>query len=380
MSSYHIGGRIVSAASPAILASALVAASGAGLVRGAHAQDAVAHARAVVAAATAPSSSWDGPTTGPRAVAGKTVVYIAADERNGGIQEVGDGVKDAGKRIGWTIRVLDGQGSVSGIQSAFSQAIALKPDGIIIGGFDIVQSAAEIKQAVNQGIKVAAWHGAPKPGPMPEYDIISNIGSDSARVAEVAADYAIAQSDGHAGVIIFTDSAYAIALSKAKMMRDAMKASPGSSVLSFEDTPLAETSTRMSQLTTSLLQRYGEKWTYTLAINDLYYDFIGPPLISAGRDAGGPPVNISAGDGSNSAYERIRAGQYQAATVPEPLVLQGWQVIDELNRGFSGQKASGYVAPVHLVTAKNVDLDGGKHDNYDPDNGYRDAYARIWGK
>ena len=348
---------------------------------GAHAQDdVVARAKAIVAAATAPASKWDGPTTGPKAASARTVIYVAADLRNGGIQEVSDGVKEAGKAIGWDVRVLDGQGSVSGIHSAFSQAVALKPAGIIIGGYDIVQNGADIKQAAASGIKIAAWHGAPKPGPLPEYDVISNVGSDSARVAKVAADYAIAESNGKAGVVIFTDSAYAIALAKAKMMRDEIKTCTGCTVLSFEDTPLADTSTRISQLTTSLLQRYGVKWTYSLAINDLYYDFIGPPLISAGRDPAGPPVNISAGDGSNSAYERIRGGQFQAATVPEPLLLQGWQVIDELNRGFAGQPASGYVAPVHLVTIKNVDLDGGKKDIYDPDNNYRAAYRQIWGR
>jgi ribose transport system substrate-binding protein len=376
MSRFHIGARRTRIAAPAMLGLfALLPAPA-----GAQQKDALAEARAVIAAATAPTSSWDGPTTGPRAVSGKTVVYVAADMRNGGIQEVSDGVKEAGSRIGWTVRVLDGQGSVSGIQSAFSQAIALKPDGIVIGGFDVVQNAATIKQAVDQGIKIVAWHGGPKPGPMTDYQVIANISTDSAKVAKVAADYAIAQSDGHAGVVIYTDSAYAIALSKAKMMRDEIGTCPGCRVLSFEDTPLADTSTRMSQLTTSLLQRYGAKWTYSLAINDLYFDFIGPPLISAGRDPAGPPVNISAGDGSNSAYERIRSGQFQAATVPEPLLLQGWQAVDELNRGFAGQPPSGYVAPVHLVTAKNVDLDGGKKDIYDPANGYRDVYARIWGR
>ncbi len=344
------------------------------------AQDALSRAQAVVAAATAPASKWDGPTTGPKAATGKTVIYVSADQRNGGIQEVGDGVKEAGQAIGWTVRVLDGQGSVSGIHSAFSQAVALKPDGIVIGGYDVVQNAGDIEQASAAGIRIAAWHGGPKPGPMAEYHVLSNIGSDSAKVAKVAADYAVVQSGGKAGVVIFTDSAYAIALAKAKMMRDEIQTVPGCSVLSFEDTPLADTSTRMSQLTTSLVQRFGAKWTFTLAINDLYYDFIGPPLISAGRDPSGPPVNISAGDGSNSAYERIRAGQFQAATVPEPLRLQGWQVIDEMNRGFAGQPASGYVAPVHLVTAKNVDLDGGKKDIYDPDNNYRDAYRKIWGR
>ena len=346
----------------------------------AHADATLDHAKAVVAAATAPASHWDGPTSGPKAVPKKTIVYVAADLRNGGIQENSDGVVEAGKRIGWTIRVLDGQGSVSGIQSAFGQAMALKPDGIVVGGYDVVQNEPDIARAAAAGIKVAAWHGAPTPGPLPDQHVIVNVGSSSARVAEVAADYAIAQSDGRAGIVIYTDSAYAIALSKAKMMRAQVEKEASAHVLAFEDTPLADTSTRMPPLTTSLLERFGAKWTYSLAINDLYYDFMGPALTSAGRDPGGPPVNISAGDGSKSAYERIRSNQFQAATVPEPLILQGWQVVDELNRAFAGQPPSGYVAPVHLVTVKNVDLDGGKQDNYDPANGYRDAYARIWGK
>jgi len=362
---------------PVLFASALAgAATPAASVRAA---DVVAEAKQVIAAATAPVTRWDGPTTGPHAVGARTIVYVAGDMRNGGIQEVADGVKEAGKRIGWSVRVLDGQGSVSGVESAMSEAIALKPDGIVIGGFDIVQNAADIKQASDRGIKLVSWHGAPKPGALPQYHIFANIGTDPALVAKTAADYAIAQSDGHAGVVIFTDSAYAIALSKAKMMQAQVKTCPGCKVLAFEDTPLADTSTRMPPLTTSLLQRLGAKWTYSLAINDLYFDFIGPPLISAGASPEGPPVNISAGDGSNSAYERIRQGQFQAATVPEPLLLQGWQVVDELNRDFAGQPPSGYVAPVHLVTRQNVDRDGGRHDMFDPDNGYRAAYARIWG-
>ncbi len=359
----------------ALLAAALLATPAI-----AHADAVLDGAKQAVAAATAPASRWDGPTTGPKAVAGKTIVYVAGDLRNGGIQEVSDGVQQAGKRIGWTVRVLDGQGSVSGIQSAFGQAVALKPDGIIVGGYDIVQNEPDIERASAAGIRIVAWHGAPSPGPMAAQHVITNIGSDLARVAAIAADYALAQSDGKAGVVVFTDSAYAIALSKAKMMRDQIEKEPTATVLSFEDTPLAETSSRMPQLTTSLLERFGSKWTYSLAINDLYYDFMGPSLTSAGRNPGGPPVNISAGDGSKSAYERIRAGEFQAATVPEPLLLQGWQLVDELNRAFAGSPPSGYVAPVHLVTAKNVDLDGGKQDNYDPANGYRDVYARIWGK
>ncbi len=344
------------------------------------ADDTLAAAKQAVSAATAHSTVWAGPTTGPKAATGKTIVYVAGDMRNGGIQGVSDGVKQAADKIGWHLRIIDGQGSVSGIQSAFSQAIALKPDGIIIGGFDAAQNEAAIHQAVAQGVKLVAWHGGPIPGPMLNGDLFFNVTSDNHRVAEIAADYAIASSDGRANAVIFADSAYAMALAKGHWMRDTIAKCPGCKVLAFEDTPLDETSTRMPPLTTSLLERFGQKWTYSLGINDLYFDFISPPLISAGRDPAGPPVNISAGDGSSSAFERIRSGQFQSATVPEPLQLHGWQAVDELNRAFAGQKPSGYVTPVHLVTKANIDEDGGKRGVYDPDNQYRDAYAKIWGK
>jgi len=103
-------------------------------------------------------------------------------------------------------------------------------------------------------------------------------------------------------------------------------------------------------------------------------------LKSIGVGPGGPPLSISAGDGSESAYARIRDGQYQAATVPEPLNLHGWMAIDELNRAIAGEKDSGYVLKIHLVTKDNIGADGGPKNVFDPDNGYRDQYKKIWGK
>ncbi len=119
----------------------------------------------------------------------------------------------------------------------------------------------------------------------------------------------------------------------------------------------------MPQLTTTLLQKYGAKWTYSLAINDLYFDFMGPSLAAAGMKGDGAPKAISAGDGSESAFQRIRAKQYQAGTVPEPLNEQGWQLVDELNRAFNKQPWSGFVSGIHLVTADNVAFDGGAEEH-----------------
>jgi ribose transport system substrate-binding protein len=107
-------------------------------------------------------------------------------------------------------------------------------------------------------------------------------------------------------------------------MEAAIKKCGGCTVLEFVDSPIGESSQRMPQLTTTLLQKYGDKWTYSLAINDLYFDFMGPSLAAAGKKGDGAPKAISAGDGSESAFQRIRAKQYQAGTVPEPLNEQGW--------------------------------------------------------
>ena len=136
----------------------------------------------------------------------------------------------------------------------------------------------------------------------------------------------------------------------------------------------------MPSLTTALLQKYGAAWTHSLAINDIYYDFMGPALAAAGIAGDGAPKSVAAGDGSQSAYQRIRAGQYQAVTVAEPLNLQGWQLVDELNRAMQGEAWSGYTTPLHVVTQANVAFDGGDKNVFDPGNGYRDEYAKIWGK
>ena len=89
---------------------------------------------------------------------------------------------------------------------------------------------------------------------------------------------------------------------------------------------------------------------------------------------------ISAGDGSATAYKRIRKGDLQIGSVPEPLNLHGWQLMDELYRAMSKVAPSGYNAPLHLVTLQNITYDGGSKDVFDPSNDFRAKYLSYWGK
>jgi ribose transport system substrate-binding protein len=338
-------------------------------------------AKDYISSVTAPVTEWTGPTTGPKAQGKKLVIYVSADQRNGGAQGVGDGAEEAAKALGWDFRVLDGQGSVPARTSALTQAIALKPDGIILGTVDAAEQAPIIEEALKQGIKVVGWHAGPGPGKIEAVPgVFTNITTDPNEVAKASGLYAVADSDGTAGVILFTDSIYAIATAKTNAEKAAIEGCSGCKVLSVEDTPIGDLSNRMGQLTTSLLSKYGDAWTYSIGVNDLYFDFAAPSLQSAGIDpATGYPRNISAGDGSVPAFQRIRDGQYQIATVAEPLHLHGWQTIDELNRAFAGEQPSGYVAPPHLFIKANIDQDGGDKNIFDPGNGYQEQYKKIWG-
>jgi ribose transport system substrate-binding protein len=338
-------------------------------------------AKDYIAMVTAPGTPWTGPTTGPVAQPRKLIVYVSSDQRNGGPQGAGDGAQDAAKAIGWDFRILDGQGSVQGRTTALNQAIALKPGGIILGNVDTQEQAPVIRRAAMLGIRMVGWHIGPNPGPVTDPPVFTNVTTDPREVAKAAAMYAIVDSNGTANVIHFKDSITTISTAKTNASELVIKGCAGCTVLETEDTPMGDLANRMPSLTTSLLTKYGGRWTYSIAVNDLYFDFSAPSLQAAGVDpASGYPRQISSGDGSVTAFQRIRQKRYQIGTVAEPLHLQGWMTIDELNRAFAGQPPSGFVPPPHLFIASNLDRDGGPNNVYEPENGYKDVYRKIWGK
>lgn len=351
------------------------------LASAAHAADAdwMVKMKADVEAATKPASGWDGPTMGPKAQTGKTVVFVSLTQNSSGNADSGRGAEEAAKALGWTFRLIDGRGTATGGADALTQAIALHPDGIILGSVSIENNRTALKQAADSGIVVVGWHATDKPGPIADPKVFTNVSTDPYTIAYTAGEYAVVHSNGTAGAEVISDRQYPIVVTKTNGIEAAIKTCTGCTLLSEDNGPFGEVPQRTPALTNSLLQRFGGKLGYMLTFNDVYFDFVVPTLRGAGVEAGGPPYLISAGDGSVSAYERIRQGKYQIATVPEPAIMQGWQLVDELNRAFAGQPPSGFQTHVHLVTKDNVDADGGKDNRFDPANDYRGHYKAIWG-
>ncbi|MER6123200.1 substrate-binding domain-containing protein [Streptomyces sp. NPDC001795] len=335
---------------------------------------AMARARTSVHQAEEPRTAWNGPTTGPKVVRGRSVIYVAQTMTNPGVAGTVQGAREAANTVGWKFDVIDGGGTPTGIQAALSQAIALKPSGIVLGGFDPKATSQQVAKANAENIPLIGWHAVDLPGPSKNPKLFANITTNVGDVARITADWIIAQSYGHAGVVIFTDASIPFAKNKSDLISKQLATCSGVRLLADENIPIPDASVLTPQKVSSLLYRLGSRWTYSAAINDLYFADAAPAFRAAGRKGAGPPHNIGAGDGDPSAFQRINSREYQAATVPEPLSQQGWQMIDEFNRAFAGAPASGYVAPVHVATDENT----GGRTAWDP-VGYREAYRKIWG-
>jgi ribose transport system substrate-binding protein len=337
--------------------------------------DVMTSAKAAVDKASAKDAAWDGPTSGPTAQAGKTIVYVAQSMQNPGVAGVGEGLKDAAAAIGWNYKAIDGQGTPDGILNAFNQALTLKPDGIVIGGFDPNTTSAQVKTANESNIPLVGWQALATPGPSTTPLLFSNVTTKVEDVAKISADYIIAKSGGTAGVVIFTDSSIPFAEGKSQMIKKELQTCSSVKVLDYHNLPLKDVANRMPTETNSLLDKLAKTWTYSVAINDVYFENATAAFRQAGLTSDTAPVNVGAGDGDASALQRIRTGDFQAATVPSPLHSEGWQIVDELNRAMAGQKASGYVPQIHVSTKDNSSA----ANTWDP-TGYAEAYKKIWGK
>ena len=164
--------------------------------------------------------NWDGPTSGPKALPDQTIVVLADNLKNGGVLGTTNGIEEAAEQIGWTLRVLDGGGTIFGRTPAMGQALALAPDGIILNNFDAKEQEQGMRAAVDAGIPLVSWHANATVGPIEDAGIFSNVTTDPMLVSEAAAKWAFVDAEGLPGVVIFTDSTYQIATEKADRMKE----------------------------------------------------------------------------------------------------------------------------------------------------------------
>ena len=172
-------------------------------------------------------------------------------------------------------------------------------------------------------------------------------------------------------MVIFTDSEYATGTYGADVMASTLKERRRCSVLQVIDEPIADAQISMPAVVNSLLDTYGKRFTYLLAANGAYITGARVGLFGAGVQGDQPPFSVAAADDDASEFGRSRAGNYQEATVAEPLYLQGWQLIDEMNRA----RAAAVRLRRSPTSSTHADVPSGAV--FDSPSGYRENYLRI---
>ncbi|HVO53013.1 MAG TPA: substrate-binding domain-containing protein [Solirubrobacterales bacterium] len=334
----------------------------------------VAEAKAAVEKMTSAPTTWSGPTTGPAAVEGKKIVYISCESANEICVRVGKSIEEAGKTLGWSVTTIDGKGTTAGWLEAWTQALALNPDGVI-AFTDAQEMQVPIKKANARGIPVIGVLAAPQPGPDKELGLFTNISQDPASIGTAEAQYAIAKSNGTAKAVVMYASQYAIATVKGEAMKAEMERCSGCELAEYKNIDPTSIQAQGGPLVTGWVQKFGTP-LWVLSPGDALLSFMTPALRSAG--VGGSEVQMVGADGNASAYELIREGQYQVATFPQPTGELGYQAADEMNRALAGEEATDYSPELFLVEAENVDLYGGKENRFEPENDYRGHYEEIW--
>ena len=165
-------------------------------------------------------------------------------------------------------------------------------------------------------------------------------------------------------MVILYDKLYAIARNKAEAMKAEIEKCANCKLLDFVSTPAAQIQQNAGQLVSSWVTKYGPEPIWIVTVGDVFADFLVSPLRSGGIDPS--KVKIIGADGMTAAYGRIRAGDYQVATIPQPITQLGYQAVDEMVRALQKQPASGYAPNVYIVEGSNVNLYGGDKTSSSP--------------
>jgi ribose transport system substrate-binding protein len=336
----------------------------------------VAEAQAFVETATMKTTDWKGPVDGPTAVKAKqTIAYVSADQSYVSYVNWGAGITEAAKVLGWDVTAYDGKGTVSGTLAAMQQALVSNPVAIITTA-DASALQAPIAQAVQQGIPVIGIHATAYPGPDPKLNLFDNISTDPAQIGLAQAAYVIADSDGKAKLVHMLDNSYAIARFKAKATESPIQNLSSATFLEEVNIPFADMTGRIPGAVSAMMGKYGSETLWVTSCCDGFYPYVAAALSSSGVKTSA--VKLIGSDGSPAAYDMIRKGQYEVATVPEPSTLFGYQAVDSIVRAMAGQKPAVFSQPAYLVTATNIDAEGGDKNQYIPSNGFACHYTNIW--
>lgn len=333
------------------------------------------------------------PTTSPRPQPGKNVWFIPLSSSIDNFAEPGS-IHDAAKRMGWKLTEFDGKYSSDNIVSGIHQAIADHADGIILYIVDCPLVKSALQDARAAGIPVVGGAAVDcdesNPGEPSLYDAMTRYhapGSDTPmRYQDFLRKYwgpaqalaAIAGTKGDAKIIDVTETDQAAVVQQDKGLREGLRAyCPKCRVVDTVSFTGADVGTPLQQRIEQALTSHPEANALTSP-----YDAIALISASAIRAAGrSGQIYHVADEGKPAVMDDIRKGADINAAVGLSLPWEMWNMLDDLNRLFHGEKppADGWPSGNGTQIIDKTHNLPPAGQPYVPPVDFRADYLKAWG-
>ena len=321
----------------------------------------------LVTSAMKPIETWTGPTTGPIAKAGISVVSIPCAGAAYGCAEIDRGVIAAAKVLGWHVLSIDPKGDPAAASAAIRQAIQIKANAIVLGSWNATVLKVPIAEARAAGIIVInAVDVAPLAADGPNH----NITIQGEMAGEILGAYMVVHSKGTAQVGLMNDEEFPNQFLRAAGIKKSLALCTGCAVIGASNFAVTEIGTTLTAKSQAFIQANPKmNWLWVA------FDAAASDVVIGAGQAGASKVSIGSMDGNPQNIDFIAAGK-ETASVVENLQWTGWASMDNINRILNGQEpATDDGIAIRLITADNVaDF---KANGIGPID-YQGIYTKLW--
>lgn len=308
-------------------------------------------------------STWMGPTTPAKAPAGIKVGIIPCGAAFHGCTAPADAAAEAAKALGWTVTMYDGGADQQKQNAAILDAISAGSNLILLTSMDPNFIQLGLSAAKKAGIPVvSASEGTDSPNPVikPEGEnlkYVLDVGTNFPAVGEHVAEWIVADSEGKANVLVYTDEEFYSVTSTIDGLLKGLKACSGCVLQPVQKIVASQVATTLAQQVVGYLQSHPEV-TYVYAPYDPAAVFMVNAIAQAGL---GDRVKLASIVGAAQNLDFIRQGRVQVVDGAFDNAYMGYALVDQAIRVLNGQpviEPNDEGTPFQIMDATNLPPEG----------------------
>src|SRR6185437_4744154 len=286
-------------------------------------------------------------------------------------------IQSVAKLVGVKTVIYTNQAQPSQWAAGMNQAIAQKPDLIMLQGApDPRVLQPQLAAAKKAGIPVLVTHFFEESDPLPP-NVTALVRVQFNQAARLEADYPIVDTGGKANVLIVTSNEVPIAKGMLAAMKAEFAKCGSGCKYTIVNVPIPDWATKIQTEVQSALVSNPDI-NYVIPFVDGMTQYTAAGITAAGKTG---KVKISTFNGTPFALKMIQDGNTVAMDVGENLDWLGWADMDQALRILSGVKpVQSEHTPLRIFDKSNVAQAGTPpKDSTGYGNAYVAAYKKLWG-